>query len=73
VARRLADQKAGHQVCGPVQYFWPALAVRNLIFALAVIVHGLRRLAPPWEERSNDQLTFGNNVTVKPKQKALKD
>lgn len=29
-------------------YFWPAIAVRNLLFLLVVIGHGFRRLLPPY-------------------------
>ncbi|MHC4099825.1 MAG: ADP-ribosylglycohydrolase family protein [Planctomycetota bacterium] len=33
---------------GPVRYFWPALAPRNLLLLVFVLLHGLRRLAPPY-------------------------
>jgi ADP-ribosylglycohydrolase len=32
----------------PVCYFWPALIPRNLIFLLVVLLHGVRRLLPPY-------------------------
>lgn len=35
--------------CGPpVHYAWPLVPVRNAAFAAIVIVHGLRRLLPPY-------------------------
>ncbi len=48
VAERLSEQKIKGQILGPVQYFWPALVVRNLFFVVIVLLHGLRRLAPPY-------------------------
>ncbi len=33
---------------GAVNYFWPGVVVRNLLFLLVVLAHGLRRLAPPY-------------------------
>ena len=32
----------------PLRLFWPALIVRNLIFLAAVLIHGFRRLLPPY-------------------------
>ena len=32
----------------PVPLFWPGLILRNVVFALVVIIHSLRRLLPPW-------------------------
>jgi ADP-ribosylglycohydrolase len=32
----------------PLPLFWPALLPRNLLFLLTVLVHGLRRLLPPY-------------------------
>jgi ADP-ribosyl-[dinitrogen reductase] hydrolase len=48
VARRLADQKAARQPLGPVGYSWPGLIPRNLLFVTVVLIHGFRRLAPPY-------------------------
>jgi len=31
-----------------VRYFWPAVLPRNLLFLIVVLLHGLRRLAPPY-------------------------
>jgi ADP-ribosylglycohydrolase len=33
---------------GPAGLFWPALPLRNLVFLAAVLVHGFRRLLPPY-------------------------
>jgi ADP-ribosyl-[dinitrogen reductase] hydrolase len=33
---------------GPVTYFWPGLIFRNIIFLIIVLIHGLRRLLPPY-------------------------
>lgn len=44
IASRLADQKAGRHMTGPVSYFWPALVLRNLVFLVTVLAHGLRRV-----------------------------
>lgn len=48
VADRLADASHSSVVSSPVRYFWPALPLRNLFFLLVVLVHGFRRLAPPY-------------------------
>jgi len=48
VARRLADQETSGRPCGPVRYFWPGIILRNLFFLSVVLVHGLRRLLPPF-------------------------
>jgi ADP-ribosylglycohydrolase len=36
------------QHAGPVRYAWPALILRNLFLLVLVLLHGLRRLAPPY-------------------------
>ena len=33
---------------GPQAFFWPGQLLRNLLFAIIVIVHGFRRLLPPY-------------------------
>ena len=48
VSERLARQKVVGRPLGPVHYFWPALCLRNLVFLLAVLAHGFRRLLPPY-------------------------
>jgi ADP-ribosyl-[dinitrogen reductase] hydrolase len=47
IADRLADQLA-NKPTSPVQYFWPGLIPRNLLFLLIVLLHGFRRLVPPY-------------------------
>jgi ADP-ribosylglycohydrolase len=48
VAASLSRQKATIQSLGQVHYFWPALLLRNAIFLITVLVHGFRRLLPPY-------------------------
>jgi ADP-ribosyl-[dinitrogen reductase] hydrolase len=48
IAAKLAEQKFSRQPVGSVSYFWPAIILRNFIFISAVLVHGFRRLAPPY-------------------------
>lgn len=48
VAKKLGMQKATGTPCGPARYFWPGLLFRNLLFLIAVLIHGLRRLCPPY-------------------------
>ncbi len=48
VADRLAEQRQAGRAWGEVSYFWPAVLPRNLGFLLVVLLHGLRRLAPPY-------------------------
>lgn len=48
VGGKLSRQKLTKQVLGPVRYFWPTVLVRNGIFLIIVLVHGLRRLLPPY-------------------------
>lgn len=48
VGDRLANQKATGCIQGPVTYFWPLLAIRNICFLATVLVHGFRRLLPPY-------------------------
>jgi ADP-ribosylglycohydrolase len=48
VAERLAQQRIEKHALGPVIYFWPLLAIRNIVFLITVLIHGLRRLAPPF-------------------------
>ena len=48
IAVRLARQKAIGQPYGPVHYFWPGLIPRNLLLLATILVHGFRRLLPPY-------------------------
>lgn len=45
--REIADRLA-EGAAGSVSYFWPAALLRNLIFLLIVLLHGFRRLLPPY-------------------------
>lgn len=47
-AYRLAFQKKEGRPLGPISYFWPGVLPRNLLFLAVVLVHGLRRLLPPY-------------------------
>jgi ADP-ribosylglycohydrolase len=48
VAERLSRQLTANRALGPVRYFWPLLAIRNGVFLITVLVHGFRRLLPPY-------------------------
>lgn len=51
LALRLANQFVGQESTGapgPMPLLWPGLIPRNLMFLLIVLVHGLRRLLPPY-------------------------
>ena len=45
LTRLVADGETG--VC-PLRLFWPALIVRNVLFLVVVLLHGFRRLLPPY-------------------------
>lgn len=45
--RRLAARLA-ERAGGPQRLFWPALPARNALFLLVVLLHGFRRLLPPY-------------------------
>lgn len=48
VGNRLGHQKVTSRIQGPVTYFWPLLIIRNICFLIAVLIHGFRRLLPPY-------------------------
>jgi ADP-ribosylglycohydrolase len=48
IADQLSQQKAGIGTLGQVEYLWPLLVIRNLIFLVTVLCHGFRRLLPPY-------------------------
>lgn len=48
VADRLATLAYNGQSPGTVSIFWPALLPRNLFFLFIVLMHGFRRLLPPY-------------------------
>ena len=48
VASRLAEQKNSGMPLGPIHYCWPGLIFRNVLFLIVVLLHGFRRLVPPY-------------------------
>ncbi len=48
LADRLALSSSGDVVAGPVTLFWIGIVPRNLVFLITVLVHGFRRLLPPY-------------------------
>jgi ADP-ribosylglycohydrolase len=48
IAARLVEQQPSEIPTGSVKCFWPAIIFRNIIFISTVLVHGFRRLAPPY-------------------------
>ena len=50
LGERLAEQRATRRDApsAPVGYFWPAIPLRNAVFLAVIILHGLRRLLPPY-------------------------
>jgi len=48
VTHRVVSPIRDGQPHGPVRYFWLAVLPRNLLFLIAVLRHGFRRLAPPY-------------------------
>ncbi|TET37678.1 MAG: hypothetical protein E3J72_04725 [Planctomycetota bacterium] len=47
-AEKLAEQKSAGRPLGQVGYFWPFLLPRNIFFLVIVLLHGFRRLFPPY-------------------------
>lgn len=48
LADRLAESSHSLKSASRVIYFWPGVLPRNLFFMAMVLLHGLRRLAPPY-------------------------
>ena len=48
IADGLAEQCQLRTARSPVRYFWPGLVLRNVFFLAVVLLHGFRRLAPPY-------------------------
>lgn len=48
LADRLAEASQAGVSSSPVRYFWPAILARNAIFIIMVLLHGFRRLFPPY-------------------------
>jgi ADP-ribosylglycohydrolase len=54
--RRLGERLAhgwGNPEISTLPLFWPGLVPRNAMFLLLVLLHGLRRLLPPYRRRSS--------------------
>ena len=48
IADGLAEQCQLRTARSPVRYFWPGLVLRNAFFLAVILLHGFRRLAPPY-------------------------
>jgi ADP-ribosylglycohydrolase len=48
IADELSEQSQRLTASSPVRYFWPGLVLRNAFFLSVVLLHGFRRLAPPY-------------------------
>ncbi len=44
----LAAAASGEQRQPALHYCWPGILPRNLVFLVLVLLHGIRRLAPPY-------------------------
>lgn len=48
VSERLKENLENGKTSKPLRYFWPITVPRNLFFLFIVLIHGFRRLAPPY-------------------------
>lgn len=48
VAMRLTERQKTGQPVQEVRYFWSGIFLRNLMFIAVVLLHGFRRLLPPY-------------------------
>ena len=48
LAEQLAEQQNSGRALGEVHYFWPGLLPRNVLFLAVILLHGFRRLLPPY-------------------------
>jgi ADP-ribosylglycohydrolase len=48
VASTLKECRQTKTAARPVRYFWPAIPLRNAAFTAIVLLHGIRRLLPPY-------------------------
>lgn len=48
LAAQLARPTPAEPPLGPVRYAWPAIPFRNVFFLAVILLHGLRRLFPPY-------------------------
>jgi hypothetical protein len=63
VAVRLGEQKSSVLPADSVRWFWPAIVLRNIIFVSAILVHGFRRLAPPYRSDCPFCLGYGSDLS----------
>jgi ADP-ribosyl-[dinitrogen reductase] hydrolase len=47
-AQRAAGADSSSKALGPLRLFWPGLLARNVVFTAIVLLHGLRRMLPPY-------------------------
>ncbi len=47
ISDKLADNTS-FSPGSPVRYFWPGIIIRNFVFLIIVLLHGFRRLLPPY-------------------------
>ena len=47
LARAFSEPRSGESI-GPISLFWPGVVIRNLFFLVIVLLHGFRRLLPPY-------------------------
>lgn len=48
IAERVCEGSLQRESLTPVQYFWPALLLRNVLAFVVTLVQLVRRLAPPY-------------------------
>jgi len=48
MADALAAKASGEEASSPIRYFWPGVLLRNVFFLAVVLLHGFRRLLPPY-------------------------
>lgn len=48
IAERLTEQNSSEKPAGSIGCFWPGIVLRNVVFIFTVLVHGFRRMAPPY-------------------------
>lgn len=51
IADQLAAANATKLAREPVHYFWPGVIFRNVLFLAVVLIHGFRRLLPPYARK----------------------
>ena len=48
IAERLTEQNSSEKPAGSIGCFWPGIVLRNVVFIFTILVHGFRRMAPPY-------------------------